>query len=298
MLLLCGDSTNADRAGFSPSERDVGPHLEEVFARAEGRIIVTSFASNIHRVQQVVDAAAALGRKVALVGRSMRKNVNIGRSLGHIEVPDGILIQPQEVEDWPDHKVVVISTGSQGEPLSALRRMAYNDHRQITLHRGDTVVFSATPIPGNERAVNETVDRLYHIGCDVITTARRADPRLRPRLRRGAQADAQPRPAALRDAGPRRPQAHPPARPAGRRRRDRPRRRVPVARTACRSRSTRAARGSASPSRPGMIFVDGVDIGDPADVALRDRRMLSADGIFIVVATISEQTASRSPTPR
>ncbi len=169
LLLLCGDSTNADRAGFSPSEREVGPHLEEVFARAQSRIIVTSFASNIHRVQQVMDAAAALGRKVSLVGRSMRKNVNIGRSLGHIEVPDGILIQPQEVEDWPDHKVVVISTGSQGEPLSALRRMAHNDHRMIKLRAGDTVVFSATPIPGNERAVNETVDRLYHIGCDVIT---------------------------------------------------------------------------------------------------------------------------------
>ena len=171
MLLLCGDSTNADRPGFSPSERVVGPHLEEVFARADGRIIVTCFASNIHRVQQVVDSAAALDRKVALVGRSMRKNVGIGRSLGHIEVPDGILIQPQEVEDWPDDKVVVISTGSQGEPLSALRRMAHSDHRMIKLHRGDTVVFSATPIPGNERAVNETVDRLYHIGCDVVTTA-------------------------------------------------------------------------------------------------------------------------------
>jgi ribonuclease J len=117
VLLLCGDSTNADRPGFSPSERGVGPHLEEVFARAEGRIIVTSFASNIHRVQQVVDAAAALGRKVALVGRSMRKNVNIGRSLGHIDVPEGMMIQPHEVEDWPDHKIVAISTGSQGEPL-------------------------------------------------------------------------------------------------------------------------------------------------------------------------------------
>src|SRR5665213_2355436 len=169
VLLLCGDSTNVDRPGFSPSESVVGPHLEEVFGRAEGRVIVTSFASNIHRVQQVIDAAAALGRKVALVGRSMRKNVNIGSTLGHIEVPDGMMIAPHEVEDWPDHKVVVISTGSQGEPLSALRRMACNDHRQITLRRGDTVVFSATPIPGNERAVNETVDRLYHIGCDVIT---------------------------------------------------------------------------------------------------------------------------------
>jgi ribonuclease J len=289
VLLLCGDSTNADRPGFSPSEREVGPHLEEVFARADGRIVVTSFASNIHRVQQVVDAAAALGRKVALVGRSMRKNVNIGRSLGHIEVPEGILIQPHEVEDWPDHKVVVISTGSQGEPLSALRRMAYNDHRQITLRRGDTVVFSATPIPGNERAVNETVDRLYHIGCDVITP--REAPihasghgyveelklmlnLVRPRyvmpvhgdhkrIRLHAQlADAvgiDPDDVFESENG------------------------LPLQLSASGARF-------GEPEQAGMIFVDGVDIGDPADVALRDRRMLSADGIFIVVATVSEQT--------
>jgi ribonuclease J len=289
VLLLCGDSTNADRPGFSPSERQVGPHLEEVFARAEGRIIVTSFASNIHRVQQVVDAAAALGRKVALVGRSMRKNVNIGRSLGHIEVPDGMMIQPHEVEDWPDHRVVVISTGSQGEPLSALRRMAYDDHRQIALHRGDTVVFSATPIPGNERAVNETVDRLYHIGCSVITP--REAPihasghgyaeelklmlnLVRPhyvmpvhgdhkRLRLHAElADAvgiDPEAVFSGENG------------------------LPVEIDASGARFGER-------EQAGMIFVDGVDIGDPADVALRDRRMLSADGIFIVVATVSEQS--------
>ena len=170
LLLLCGDSTNADRPGFSPSEAIVGPQLQEIFLRCEGRIVVTCFASNIHRVQQVVDAAAAHGRKVSLVGRSMRKNVNIGRSLGHIEVPEGILVQPREIDDFPDEKLVIISTGSQGEPLSALRRMAHRDHPQVELHEGDTVVFSATPIPGNERAVNETIDRLYHIGCDVITT--------------------------------------------------------------------------------------------------------------------------------
>ena len=171
ILLLCGDSTNADRPGFSPSESVVGPQLEEVFSRAEGRVIVTSFASNIHRVQQVIDAAAALGRKVALVGRSMRKNVAIGGQLGHIEVPDGLIVGAREIDDFPDHRMVIVSTGSQGEPLSALRRMAYRDHPQVKLHDGDTVVFSATPIPGNERAVNETIDRLYHIGCQVITTA-------------------------------------------------------------------------------------------------------------------------------
>jgi ribonuclease J len=289
VLLLCGDSTNADRPGFSPSERGVGPHLQEVFARAPGRIIVTSFASNIHRVQQVIDAATALERKVALVGRSMRKNVNIGRSLGHIEFPEGTLIQPQEVEDWPEQKVVVISTGSQGEPLSALRRMAHNDHRMIKLRRGDTVVFSATPIPGNERTVGETVDRLFHIGCEVITPAEApihasghgyveelklmlnlVKPRYvmpvhgdHKRLRLHAQlADAVGIDAGdvfRGDNG------------------------LPL------DIDERGAR-FAEPEQSGMIFVDGVDIGDPADVALRDRRMLSGDGIFIVVATVSAQS--------
>jgi len=137
VLLLCGDSTNADRPGFSPSERTVGPHLEEVFARADGRIVGTSFASNIHRVQQVVDAATALDRKVCLVGRSMRKNVNIGRTLGHIVVPEGTLVPPRELDQWADDRIVIISTGSQGEPLSALRRMAHGDHPNVDLREGD-----------------------------------------------------------------------------------------------------------------------------------------------------------------
>ena len=137
LLLLCGDSTNADRPGHRPpSESVVGPNLERVFARCKGRIVVTCFASNIHRVQQVVDAAAALGRKVALVGRSMRKNVNIGRTLGHIDIPEGMLVPPREIDQFPDEKLVIISTGSQGEPLSALRRMAYRDHPQVELKRG------------------------------------------------------------------------------------------------------------------------------------------------------------------
>jgi ribonuclease J len=296
ILLLCGDSTNADRPGFSPSEREVGPHLEEVFARAQGRIIVTSFASNIHRVQQVVDAAAALGRKVSLVGRSMRKNVTIGRSLGHIEIPEGMLIQPQEVEDWPDHKIVVISTGSQGEPLSALRRMAHNDHRMIKLREGDTVVFSATPIPGNERAVNETVDRLYHIGCDVIT------PRDAP-IHASGHGYVEELKLMLNLVKPRyvlpvhgdhkRIHLHAQlAEAVGIDPEDifKGENGLPL------QIDQRGARFG-EPEQSGMIFVDGVDIGDPADVALRDRRMLSADGIFIVVATVSEQSGESVAQP-
>ncbi len=296
LLLLCGDSTNADRPGFSPSERGVGPHLEQAFMRCEGRIVVTCFASNIHRVQQVVDAADRLGRKVALLGRSMRKNINIGRSLGHIDVPEGMLIPPREVDDFPDEKLVIVSTGSQGEPLSALRRMAFNDHPQVQLRAGDTVVFAATPIPGNERAVNETIDRLYHIGCEVIT-ARDAPIHasghgyaeeiklmlnlVRPRYvmpfhgdfkrleLHGRLAEAVGIPAESIFKG---------------------ENGLPL------EIDERGARFG-KPERAGMIFVDGVEIGDVADVALRDRRMLSADGIFVVVATIAEQDGSSVADP-
>jgi ribonuclease J len=288
LLLLCGDSTNADRSGMSPSESSVGPRLHEVFSRCEGRIVVTCFASNIHRVQQVVDAAAVLDRRVSLVGRSMRKNVNIGRMLGHIDLPEGLLVGPKEIEDFPDAKLVVISTGSQGEPLSALRRMAHADHPQVELHGGDTVIFSATPIPGNERAVNETIDRIYRLGADVIT------PRDVP-VHASGHAYAEELKLMLNLTKPRfvlpihgdhrRLRLHSElAEAVG----------VPP-RSIFRGENGRPLEIDAEGARfgereqAGMIFVDGVDVGDIEDVALRDRRMLSADGIFIVVATISEQ---------
>jgi ribonuclease J len=288
VLVLCGDSTNVDRPGIAVSESSVGPHLEEAFARCRGRIVVTSFASNIHRVQQVMDAASALGRKVSLVGRSMRKNVNIGRALGHIDVPEGLLVPPREIDDLPDERLVVISTGSQGEPLSALRRMAHGDHPAVELHEGDTVIFSATPIPGNERAVNETIDRIYRLGADVVTASdapihasghgyaeevklmmnltkpRYVMPvhgdfkrlRLHSQLAEAVGIDPD---AVFRGENGR-----------------------PLEVTA------RGARWGEL-EQAGMVFVDGVDVGDIEDVALRDRRMLSADGIFIVVATVSGQ---------
>jgi ribonuclease J len=296
LLLLCGDSTNADRPGWAPSESGVGPRLHEVFARCQGRIVVTSFASNIHRVQQVIDAAAAVGRKVALVGRSMRKNVNIGRSLGHINVPEGILIPAREIEDFPDHKVVICSTGSQGEPLSALRRMAHRDHPQVELHKGDTVVFSATPIPGNERAVNETVDRLYQIGCEVITT--RDAP-----IHASGHGYVEEMKLMLNLV---QPQYVMPFH--GDFKRIRLHGQLAEAVGIDADRVFRGTNGvpleiDSSGARfgekehSGMVFVDGVDIGDVADVALRDRRMLSADGIFVVVATISEQDGSSVAEP-
>jgi len=296
LLLLCGDSTNVDRPGWAPSESGVGPRLEEVFSRCEGRIVVTSFASNIHRVQQVIDAAAQLGRKVALIGRSMRKNVNVGRSLGHVEAPDGVLINAREIEDFPDHKLVICSTGSQGEPLSALRRMAHRDHPQVELHAGDTVVFSATPIPGNERAVNETVDRLFQIGCDVITT--REAP-----IHASGHGYAEEVKLMLNLVRPRYVMPF-----HGDYKRIRIHGQLAEAVGVDPQRIFRGVNGLpleidergarfGDKEQSGMVFVDGVDIGDVADVALRDRRMLSADGIFVVVATISEQDGSSVAEP-
>jgi ribonuclease J len=296
LLLLVGDSTNADRPGWSLSESSVGPRLEEVFARRRGRIVVTCFASNIHRVQQVVDAAATLGRKVSLVGRSMRKNVNIGRQLGHITVPEGILVEPKEIEDFPDHKLVVISTGSQGEPLSALRRMAAGDHPHVDLHQGDTVVFSATPIPGNERAVNETVDRLYHLGADVLT------PRDAP-IHASGHGYVEELKLMLNLTRPRYVMpAH------GDHKRIRLHSELAEAVGVEPKRLFRGENGLpleinsggarfGEREHAGLIFVDGVEVGDIEDVALRDRRMLSADGIFIIVATVSEQTGSSAAPP-
>ncbi|MFY9469312.1 MAG: ribonuclease J, partial [Solirubrobacterales bacterium] len=296
LLLLCGDSTNADRPGIAPSESSIGPHLEEAFGRCDGRILVTSFASNIHRIQQVIDSAIVFDRKVSLVGRSMRRNFAIGRKLGHIYAPDGLVINPKDIDDYDDDRVVVICTGSQGEPLSALRRMAHGDHPQITLHDGDTVMFAASPVPGNERAVNETIDRLFHIGTTVITAQdapihasghgyaeelklminltkpRYVMPihgdykRLRLHSRLAESVGIDPDDIFRLENG------------------------VPLEIT---ERGARVGERVKS----GMIFVDGLEVGDVEDVALRDRRMLSSDGIFIVVATVGESDGKSISAP-
>ena len=296
VLCLCGDSTNADRPGVAPSERSVGPALLEVFNRCEGRIIVTSFASNVHRVQQVIDAAVQLDRRVALVGRSMRKNFNIASNLGVANAPSGLMINPKEIEDFPDHKVIAISTGSQGEPLSALRRMAQGEHRDIELHSGDTVIFSATPIPGNERSVNETVDRIFQIGAQVIT-ARDAPIHASGH---GWQEElklmlnlTKPRFVMPFHGDYKRLRLHSElAESVGidPKRIFRGKNGLPLE-----IEGNKAAFGE--DEHAGMMFVDGVDIGEPDDVALRDRRMLSADGIFIIVATVSSDDGSSVAAP-
>ena len=161
------DSTNADVPGFTTTEREIGPVLEQKFAAAKQRIIVASFSSHVHRVQQVIDAAVKHRRKVALVGRSMVRNMSIAEKLGYLHVPEGVLVDLKDVEKMPDNRVVLMCTGSQGEPMAALSRMANGDHR-IQLNQGDTVILASSLIPGNENSVFRIINALMYLGVDVI----------------------------------------------------------------------------------------------------------------------------------
>lgn len=166
--LLLIDSTNAEVPGFLTHERDIGPVLDEVIARAPARVIVTCFASNVHRVQQVLDAAAAHGRRVCLVGRSMMRNMGVAADLGLLTAPEGLIVDLDEAMTLPDDELVIISTGSQGEPLSALWRMAHGEHRSIRIVPDDTIILAASLIPGNESAVYSVVNRLVRLGANVV----------------------------------------------------------------------------------------------------------------------------------
>ena len=296
LLCLCGDSTNADRPGVAPSESTVGPALLELFSRCKGRIIVTCFASNIHRVQQAIDAAAQLDRRVALVGRSMRKNFNIASNLEMADAPDGLLISPKEIEDFPDEKVVVISTGSQGEPLSALRRMAHRDHPDVELHSGDTVIFSATPIPGNEHSVNETIDRIFQIGASVVTAA---DAPIHA-SGHGWQEElklmlnlTKPRYVIPFHGDHKRMRLHADlAKSVGV-----DDERVFIGQNGLSLELDDSGARFGEDVHASMIFVDGVSVGEADEFTLRDRRKLSDDGVFIVVVTISADDGTQVAPP-
>ena len=168
--LFMTDSTNAEVPGFTTSERDIGPVLDSVFAQAEGRIVVASFSSHVHRVQQVLDAAHAHGRRVALVGRSMVRNMTIAAELGYLNVPDGVLVDIKKIGDIPDDRMVLMCTGSQGEPMAALSRIANRDHR-VSVGPGDTVILASSLIPGNENAVFRIINGLIRLGAKVIHQA-------------------------------------------------------------------------------------------------------------------------------
>ena len=168
VLALMSDSTNVERSGYSMSERTVGATFDEVFRNCNSRIIVATFASNVHRVQQIIDAAHRYGRKVAISGRSMENVVEVAGTLGYLNIPDKVLISIDEIKKYRPNQLVIITTGSQGETMSALSRMAFSDHRKVEITRGDMIIVSASPIPGNEKQISTVINELFRKGADVV----------------------------------------------------------------------------------------------------------------------------------
>ncbi|MFB4162723.1 ribonuclease J [Alteribacillus sp. JSM 102045] len=288
VLCLLSDSTNAERPGTSPSETSTGEGIKEVFQEAEGRIIVTTFASNVHRIQQVIDAAQKQKRKIAVVGHSMKKVIDIARDMGYLLCPDDLFINTDKVNDFDNDKVTILCTGSQGEPMSALTRMAKGAHRQVTIESEDTVIIAANPIPGNEKSVSRIIDFLYQIGAEVVYGDRNVHAsghgcqeelmlmlnllkptyfipvhgEYRMQHAHGELAEktgVDPNHIFLIDKGERIEFNNGKAKHAGK---------VPA----------------------GNVLIDGLGVGDVGNIVLRDRRLLSEDGILVVVVTLNKKS--------
>ena len=286
VLALLADSTNVERPGFTRSERSVGASFDALFRGCEERIIVTTFASNVDRIQQIIDVAARYGRKVAVTGRSMENIMKVSTELGYMNVPDGVLMDLNHIKSLPKNKVCIITTGSQGETMSALTRMAFNTHRQVDLMPGDRVIISASAIPGNENAIGNVVNELYRKGAEVMNERELAlhvsghacqeelkivhalvKPKffipvhgeqrmlqIHARLAQGMGMD--PSHVLVSDIG----------------------RVMELTPTSARLAGTVTA---------GQVFVDGYGVGDVGSVVLRDRRHLAQDGMIVVVLSMS-----------
>ena len=288
VLVMMGDSTNADKPGFTMSERVVGNTFDDLFGKCEGRIIVTTFASNVHRIQQVIGTAQKYGRKVSVVGRSMINNVKVSSELGYIDIPEGILIEMEDINHYPPEQVVIVTTGSQGEPMSALTRMATADHRWVGIQPGDTVIISATPIPGNEKLVAKTVDLLFRQGAEVIyektmgvhVSGHASQEELKILLNlikpryfipvHGEYRHLMKHAKLAESLGI-------------------PRSRIFVAENGQIIEVSKKKASISGKVTAGKILVDGLGVGDVGNIVLRDRKQLSQDGIMIVVVTISKE---------
>ncbi len=289
VLLLLSDSTYAELPGYTPSERVVGEALDHIMAEAPGRVIVTTFSSLVSRIQQVIDAAAKYQRRVFIVGRSMSDTVRMALELGYLNAPTGILARLDELKGMPRNKVVFITTGSQGEPTSALVRMANRDHRQVHILRGDTVVISATPIPGNESLVNRTIDNLFKQGAQVLygkvaqvhVHGHGSQEELKLLLNLVKPKFFMPIHGEYRHLS-----MHAKlAQSIG----------IPKENTfvledgdvlELNPQTAKLTGKIAS----GNVYVDGLSVGDVGSVILRDRKMLSRDGIVVVIITVNKQT--------
>jgi ribonuclease J len=294
--LLLGDSTNAERPGNTGSERLVGEAFRAIFPLRTGKILVASFASNIHRMQQAADVAVECGRKVVVVGRSMRKNLNIARNLGYVSFPEDAVVNPDEAAQLAPHQLLVLCTGSQGEPMSALTRIAYGDHKAVSVEPGDTVVISAKPVPGNELRVHDSINQLARAGAEVLheeiapvhVSGHACQEELRTMLSLLRPRHFMPIHGEYRMLA-----AHAKlAREAGV-----PEDRILIAENGSVVELARGGARLVDKVDSGVTFVDGLRVGDVQDVALRDRRKLADDGVLIVVTTLASSDGGEIAPP-
>lgn len=289
VLALMSDSTNAERPGYTLSERTVGESFVESFSRATGRIFIATFASNVHRIQQVVDAAISYGRKVAVVGRSMENVVRIASELGYLHIPDGTLIDIDAVDRYPAERLAILTTGSQGEPMSALSRMAMSDHRHLEIVKGDTVIISANPIPGNEKMVGRIINHLFKLGANVIyerfsgvhVSGHASQEELKMLLNLAKPKFFIPVHGEYRMLTKHATLAEQVGIPTEN---------VVIPEIGDAIELTPNSIRKAERVQAGSVLVDGLGVGDVGNIVLRDRRQLAQDGILIVVVGISKQT--------
>src|SRR3989344_5501167 len=294
---LLSDSTNVMNPGFTMSEQVVGKALEDIFAKAKGRIIVSSFSSRIDRIQHVVTAAAATGRHVAVSGRSMEKNINIAMELGYLKVPQGVLVDIRTINSQADHKIVVMCTGSQGEEFSALVRMATGEHRHINIKKGDTIALSSSNVPGNEVAVGNTINNLYRLGAEVITNkeldihssghANREEMKLMISLLQpkylipihGEYRYLVEHCKLARGLGMKEESC------------------LVVENGQIVEFDANGGRIAKERAPVGYVLIDGLGVGDVGEVVLRDRQTMAKDGIFLVIMTLDSQKGTLITSP-
>jgi ribonuclease J len=290
ITLLLSDSTNVERPGYTMSEKTVGDTFMHLFKDCNKRIIVASFASNVHRIQQIINAAVANNRKVAFAGRSMENILNLGLELGYIQIPEGHLVDLASVNQYPSKKICIITTGSQGEPMSGLYRMAFSTHKQVTVGKNDFVIISASPIPGNEKTVFRVVDELFKLGADVVyerlaevhVSGHACQEELKMMLALTKPKNFMPVHGEYRHLARHAELAVDVGVPA------------PnvfigdIGRIVEVSKAGVVKLGGTVPA--GQVLVDGLGVGDVGSVVLRDRKLLAQDGLIVVVATLSAET--------
>ena len=290
LLMLC-DSTNVERPGYTMSEKTVGETFDKIFADAKGRIIVATFASNIHRIQQVVTSAKKYGRKVAVSGRSMENIVAVAMELGYIDIEKDVLINIDNINKYADNQVVIVTTGSQGEPMAALSRMASSEHKKVTIKQGDMIIISASPIPGNEKLISRVINQLFKKGADVIYEAL-ADVHVSGHA---CQEELKLMHTLIK------PKFFMPVHGEYRHLKQHsqlaqklgmPEEKIVLADNGDVIEVTRDSIRKNGSVVSGQVFVDGLGVGDVGNIVLRDRKHLSQDGILTVVVTIEKESGN------